>query len=322
MSATRIYKQNKFLYYTRNIVRQAMPKTWYENRIKNKLAAITGFDKATLLDRVNYYNKLQQFTAIGERATALNDLKIFERPKTYKFDAFEYTRYFDDALKAQFIFGDVTHVHTSPAIQKSRPIAGNNANAVLLKLNKARHFVFVKDAKPFAVKQNKLIGRSSIYQEHRMRFMQQYFNHPRCDLGQTNREGGNPDWLKRKRSIADHLDYKFILSLEGNDVATNLKWIMSSNSVAVMPKPKYETWFMEGRLLPDVHYISLKDDFSDLEEKLDYYSANEAAAQQIIRNANRHAAQFLNKKQEDLIALLVLRKYFYYTQQSAEYELL
>ena len=39
--------------------------------------------------------------------------------------------------------------------------------------------------------------------------------------------------------------HKFILCIEGNDVASNLKWVMSSNSVAVMPKPKFESWFME-----------------------------------------------------------------------------
>ena len=42
---------------------------------------------------------------------------------------------------------------------------------------------------------------------------------------------------------------------------------MSSNSVAVMPRPKYESWFMEGRLQPGVHYIEIKDDYSDLEPK-------------------------------------------------------
>ena len=48
----------------------------------------------------------------------------------------------------------------------------------------------------------------------------------------------------------DNLNYKFILAIEGYDVATNLKWIMSSNSLAVMPRPTYATWFMEGTLIP------------------------------------------------------------------------
>lgn len=310
-----IYKQNKFLYYIRNILIQLVPKGWYENELQRRLAAAVNFPQSVLLDRVNYYNKLEKPSPLGNNACSLEDLKIFKRPREYKFDSFEYTRYFKKDLKVNFLFGDIIHTDEFPTIQKSRPIMGNNTNAVLLKLDKARHFIFVKDKKNFLTKKNMLIGRSSVYQEHRIRFMNMYFNHPLCDLGQINKEGGNIKWLKAKISIAAHLNFKFILSIEGNDVATNLKWIMSSNSIAVMPKPKYETWFMEGRLIPDYHYILINDDFTNLEEKIKYYIINEAAAQAIIFNANRYVQQFLNKKQEDTISLLVLNKYFYYTMQ-------
>ena len=47
---------------------------------------------------------------------------------------------------------------------------------------------------------------------------------------------------------------------------------MSSNSVCVMPKPKYESWFMEGKLEDGVHYIEVKDDFSDAQEKIEFYN--------------------------------------------------
>lgn len=72
---------------------------------------------------------------------------------------------------------------------------------------------------------------------------------------------------------------------------------------------------MQGKLIPDHHYISIKDDYSDLEEKLNYYIKNEKAAQAIITNAHKHVQQFLNKEMEDMIALMVLNKYFYYTMQ-------
>ena len=91
-----------------------------------------------------------------------------------------------------------------------------------------------------------------------------------CDLEHTGSKSIYPQWQKPKVLLKAHLPYKFILSLEGNDVASNLKWVMSSNSVAVMPKPKFETWFMEGTLKPNVHYIEIADDYSDVEEKLKY----------------------------------------------------
>jgi hypothetical protein len=91
---------------------------------------------------------------------------------------------------------------------------------------------------------------------------------------------------------------------------------MSSGSVAVMPQPKYETWFMEGSLIPDHHYIRIKDDYSDLDERLKYYIAHPEAVQAIVKNANAYVMQFQNKRQEDLISLLVLDKYFYCTGQT------
>lgn len=110
-------------------------------------------------------------------------------------------------------------------------------------------------------------------------------------------------------TISEQLQYKFVMSLEGNDVASNLKWIMSSNSLAVMPKPKFETWFMEGRLQAGVHYVEVKDDFSDLEQQMDYYLSHPKEAAEIIANAQRYVAQFQNEALENTIAITVISRY-------------
>ena len=150
----------------------------------------------------------------------------------------------------------------------------------------------------------------------RIAFMKKMFGHPLCNLGDVSRDNaGYEQWRTEKMTIAQHLDYKFIFAIEGNDVASNLKWVMSSNSVAVMPRPTCETWFMEGRLVPNVHYIEIKPDFSDVEEKLNYYIEHPEEAEQIIRNANEYVRQFCNKEREELISLLVLEKYFRNTGQ-------
>ncbi|WPU96596.1 glycosyl transferase family 90 [Mucilaginibacter sabulilitoris] len=308
-------KRSKIPYYAKNILRQIIPSVFYQSLLNKKLSAINNYNKTDVINRVNYYNRLEKFTSVGPNAIELQNMQIFKSPKAYNFDTFEFTRYFKKHLKANFLFGDVTYNPDVPSIQKSRPITGDNANAVLLKLDKKRHFVFINDDKKFADKKNMLIGRGTMSQPHRITFMEKYFNSQLCDLGQVNKTGGNTAWFKPKISITEHLGYKFILSLEGNDVATNLKWIMSSNSIAVMPKPKYETWFMEGLLIPDYHYILIKDDYSDLEEKLCYYIDHDAEALDIVNNANQFVKQFLNKKQEGLISLMVLQKYFYCTGQ-------
>ncbi|KAA6325927.1 hypothetical protein EZS27_024907, partial [termite gut metagenome] len=225
-------------------------------------------------------------------------------------------RYFPNHLKTAFLFGDVIHVPEIPSIAKSRPINGDNANSVTLNLEKVRHFMFVKDKKKFQDKKDKLIGRAVVTQPHRIKFWEMYFKHPLCNIGQTNKNNTNhPEWIVEPMTIDEHLEYKFILCIEGNDVATNLKWVMSSNSLAVMPRPRYETWFMEGRLIPNYHYVEIKTDYSDLEDRLTYYIRHIDEALQIIENAHQYIAQFRDKKREDLISLLTLQKYFKQTKQ-------
>lgn len=85
---------------------------------------------------------------------------------------------------------------------------------------------------------------------------------------------------------------------------------MSSNSIAVMPSPKFETWLMEGKLIPDFHYIHIEDDYSNLEQKLSYFIEHTDKAEAIIKNAHNFVQEFQDKKTEDLLALLVLEKYF------------
>jgi hypothetical protein len=76
-----------------------------------------------------------------------------------------------------------------------------------------------------------------------------------------------------------------------------------------MPKPKYETWFMEGTLTAGIHYVEIADDFSNLEEQIRYYLEREGEAQEIINNANAFVKQFQNKDLEDYLCFKVLQRY-------------
>lgn len=308
-------KRNKLPYYINHLLKQAVPKKLFEDRLAAKLKSATKFSAGQIFDRVRYYNQLDESLLFAPGTTRLDEVKHIKSATAYKIDTLAYARYFPDHFKADFIYGDVIHVASDPSFQKSRPIRPDNQNAILLNLDRKRHFFFVDDPISFESKKDMLIGRGSMVQPHRIDFMNKYFGGAGLDLGQTNTSGGNPDWIKPKISTYDHLKYKFILSLEGHDVATNLKWIMSSNSVTVMPKPKYETWFMEGTLKPNVHYIQIADDYSDLMEVLDYYISHPAETKEIVANANAFVREFQNKEKEDLISLLVLDKYFRLTSQ-------
>ena len=137
------------------------------------------------------------------------------------------------------------------------------------------------------------------------------------NIGQTGPVLDAP-WVKNFMPISKQLDYKFIFCIEGVDTATSIKWVMSSNSVCVMPKPKYETWFMEGALQPDVHYIEISDDFSNAEQKIKYFIEHPNKVLKIIENAQAHVEQFKHAKREKLISLMVLDKYFSLSGQNNE----
>lgn len=315
-------KNPKFVYYACCYMRRVFPKCLFRFFLKYTLkGAEERDDYAYILQRVNYYNRLT-----GEDKQDLNRLtKLSEqkpgKQKVYYFDTAEYTRWFPQNLRWNMCPGDVTFVPDVPSIVKSRPLVAGNENSVLMKLNKIRHFIFVHDKKTFAEKKNMAVFRGKVgMPEHslkaaRYRFMQMYYGHPMCDVGEIDGRYVNRQWLVKKMTIRRHFDYKFILTLEGNDVASNLKWVMWSNSLAVMPRPTCETWFMEGTLIPNYHYVEIKPDFSDLEERMNYYIEHPDEAQRIIEHAHEYVKQFRNHEREKIISLLVLKKYFEKTGQ-------
>jgi hypothetical protein len=309
------HKNNKALYYIISFLRQLTPKSFSQSELDKKIATVKDFDYEYIRKRVNYYNKLEVNISLSDVVKSLVNFKLKKRHKTYFFDSYEYTRYFHSELKADFEFGDVTFVPDEPAIVKSRPIYGNNSNSIVLNLDKVRHFTFINDKKDFRTKKNMLVGRNVVGQAHRIKFLEMYINHPLCDIGKINCDDNYPNLVKERLTIEEQLDYKFILCLEGNDVASNLKWVMSSQSLAVMPAPKYETWYMEGTLIANYHYVQIKEDYSDLEERIKFYVNHTDEALKIIKNAHQYVEQFKIKPREDLISLLVLEKYFYRTNQ-------
>lgn len=310
-------KNSNLKYYIRSYLREYTPKIFSQmqlNRILRQLDQRQ--DKEEIMRRVNYYCKLDKGNNFNRQMWSDKAIMLQDQPvtgqKTYYFDAMEYARYFSQDLRWILDAGDKPYVAPEPAIVKNRPIVEHNENSVILNLDKNRHFLFVRDNKPWRDKKNMTIFRGDLgpRKENRDVFMNRWYGHPMVDAASTNRSEQHPEWQRGKLTIGDHLDFKFIMSLEGNDVASNLKWIMSSNSIAVTPCLTQETWFMEGTLIPNYHYIEVKPDFSDLEERLTYYIEHPDEAEAIIQHAHDYISQFRDEKREKLISVLVLKKYF------------
>ncbi len=323
-------KNSKIGYYLKSHLRYIVPTVIYRKSLPrwfSRFEKLSPSEREYILDRVGYYCKLTHTKSDAEykKRLAHNPKILKDHTKKsrkgysspYFFDTYEYTRYFDPNFKWNYLFGDINYIPEIPSIVKSRPIGDNNENSIILKLNKNRHFIRVHDNIKFEDKCDKAIFRGDIMgKPNRLDFVRRYIDHPLCDIGVVSRRPNSPIELEREaKSIFDHLKYKFVFALEGYDVASNLKWVMSSNSVAVMPKPTCETWFMEGRLEAGVHYIEIAADFSDLEERLQYYIDHPQEAVEISRNANKYVEQFWDQKREDMISLMVLQRYFETTGQ-------
>lgn len=306
-------KNLKIVYYIKCFMRYLTPPSFLRHQLKGTLsAAAKRSDWNYIQNRVNYYNKLSAKVTLPQEAKILGKHRLKGNKSVYFFDTYEYTRWFAPQLRWCYLFGDINYIPEVPSIVKSRPIGDDNQNAVVLNLDKVRHFCFLKDKIPFAGKMDKVIFRGAVHSKpQRQLFMEMYFGHPACDVGDVSTNSTNPkEWQPEVITLYEHLTYKFIMTLEGNDVASNLKWVMSSNSLAVMPRPTCETWFMEAHLIPNYHYVEIKPDFSDLIERMNYYIEHPEKAQEIINHAHEYISQFEDKEREKLISLLVLERYF------------
>ena len=317
-------KPNKLLFFIKGFAGDLLPDILFQKRLAQKLAkARARKDYEEIATRVDYYIKIKQPFSLST-----NDIIKRERSwllyrgciggftrrmfhSAYYLDQRDVTKWFPRKARWSFCPGDVYFTPSCPTIVKSRLLTADNANSVLLKLDKLRHFMFVKDELTFRQKQNMAIFRGKIRQSRlRTAFLEQFFGHPRLDCGVVGRNEGCPEvWMQPKKTIREHLNYKFIMALEGNDVASNLKWVMSSNSLAVMTRPTCETWFMEGTLRAGVHYVEVKEDFSDLEEQMQHYIDYPDEAEEIIQNAHTFVKNFFDEEREELIQLLVMERY-------------
>ena len=149
---------------------------------------------------------------------------------------------------------------------------------------------------------------------NRLIFVKEYYNkYTDIDIGFSSivqDKNNYSKYIKSYNNYNDFLKYKFILSIHGNDADTDISWKLASNSVVFMAKPRYFTWFMEDMLIPNYHYVLLKDDFSDLREKLDWCKNHPKEVKQIIINANKYMNIFKDKNTENIIEKEILDIYF------------
>jgi len=231
---------------------------------------------------------------------------------------------------------DRVEAFSFPVIVKTRPIHSHDQHgSILFKLNTGRHFdminsVYKKDPMMFDKKKPSVIWRGSPTgygfgnniphrPTSRETLVKTFFSSssPFLDIGlvltkkqrKTDKYKKYIRYEKPQKTLKELLSYKYILSIEGNDVASNLKWAMSSNSVVIMPKPRICSWFLESMLKPYIHYIPVHDDFHDLEHQVKWAEKNPQKCKDIIRNAHAHIEIFLEQTNERVLLQKILKYY-------------
>ncbi len=93
------------------------------------------------------------------------------------------------------------------------------------------------------------------------------------------------EFFSEKLTPSEQMLNKYIFIIDGNCIASNHMWVFGSGSVPIMiSHPENMFWFKKY-LKPMVNYVPVKYDLSDLREKLDWLTANDAAAKEIANAA-------------------------------------
>ena len=116
-----------------------------------------------------------------------------------------------------------------------------------------------------------------------------------------NRDRG----LKYFMTEENHLRYKYLISIDGNVAAwKRVPWIMLSDSVLFLQN-KFIQYFYTA-IKPWIHYIPLKDDISDIFEKIYWAKMHDVESKKISENATLFTQKCLMPShiEQDLIFIL------------------
>lgn len=140
-------------------------------------------------------------------------------------------------------------------------------------------------------------AQSKTFKPSRLEIVSRNINLPETDLGLTNitnfikhgiKEEEVRPYLRDKLSITKQMENKFILCLEGADIASSFGWVLASGSVPIHTYPFcHEVWYFNG-LQPWVHFLPLKHDGSDLKEIMQWARDHDQECQTIAQAGRQH----------------------------------
>ena len=316
-----------------------------EERLKYYLGEF--YDKEIIIDKEELINKnklinkkifLMNLEELNPKNKKMNKLRLTDEVSFYLY--FEHMRKLLQETKIHnhilFLTGDYNNNPANlPLLCKTRR---KNNNNIIINVTRYRHmnlvdYLYKNPDIPFDIKKNIILWRGSTTGKrsnpaNRYSLVEKYYNKNNIgiDIGFCQNKVINncetvgsynnkytkeklEKYTKEALDITKQLQYKFLISVEGNELASGLKWMLYSNSVVLMAKPRNFSWIMEDKLIPNIHYILLKDDYSNLEEKYKWCKNNLDKCKEISRNATQYMKQFLDIVKEREIEKEVIRRY-------------
>jgi len=116
-------------------------------------------------------------------------------------------------------------------------------------------------------------------------------------------------YIKPPIRMKELLKYKYIFCPEGFDCSSSLCWVLASNSLAIVPPFHYENSVISSkRLKPYVHFLPIKEDYSNLGEVIQWAINNDGECKEMVRNANNYMRHFINKESMLLVQKTIVEK--------------
>lgn len=238
--------------------------------------------------------------------SALHDLpflaeagKPYKSRNNYDNDVIRYVT-ISKSKKLWFQCGDSPYYGSYPVLVKIRD-SFKKSFGVLSNLNSARHWGLVplmsSDSK-WEQKKNDWVWigadtGNDIDDNPRLKFVKKFHeSHDVGFSGKLQNKFTHPTiyldkYYKDPKSINFVSSYKYQAVVEGNDKSSALNWILASNCVPIMSKPRFHSWLCEEYLVPGFHYVECKRDFSNFLDKIQWCKDNDKEAREIALNGRR-----------------------------------
>ena len=98
--------------------------------------------------------------------------------------------------------------------------------------------------------------------------------------------------LASKMSMIEQAEFKYILHIQGHVSAFRLSYELGMGSVILLVESQWKLWFSH-LLVPNVHFVPVKGDLSDLFDRIRWCRNHDSECQEIAENAKSFYQEFL-----------------------------